>query len=62
MENCISSGAGNPDMHWPSIAEDLFVIPEIPYLRIRKRRENDKATGSTRLYQNGSSFTENRDN
>lgn len=43
------------------LTDDLFMVPEIPYLRIKISRQNDKVTGFIRLYQDGSNFTENRD-
>ena len=44
------------------LAIDLFRVTEIPYLRIKISKQGDKVTGFIRLYQDGSSFTENRDN
>jgi hypothetical protein len=53
---------GQPRYELLPLADDLFMIPDIPYLRIKMRMDNSKVTGFIRLYNDGSSFIENRDN
>ncbi|SEW05326.1 N-terminal domain of Peptidase_S41 [Chitinophaga sp. YR573] len=44
---------GNSKYPLVAIADDLFMIENLPYLKIKMIRENDKITGLSRLYDDG---------
>ncbi|RKR82063.1 peptidase S41-like protein [Mucilaginibacter gracilis] len=52
---------GQPKYALEPLAEDLFQVPALPYLRLKITKQGDKVTGFVRVYQDGSSFTEKRD-
>lgn len=56
-----SQRTGQPKYELIPLANDLFMMEKIPYLRIKIRTNNDKVTAFVRLYNDGSNFIENRD-
>ena len=53
--------AGQPKYALVPLSEELFMIEEIPYLRIKMFVQGANVTAFSRLYNDGSSFTETKD-